>query len=168
MMMQQIVDLVQTFGGALVLSPTEGSEHPETSWGDHFVYYGPDGQVPNGQPYATIVTKDYPEDRSSGLDTPGRWRVNIHVGPEVIKGLLGPDVGTAGVGTAHVGTPDVGAVPDPADTLILHPVYGAWGWVAVVNPGARTGGTVRTLLRQAHDDARRRADRRVRRTDWSD
>lgn len=156
MMMQQIVELVQTFDGALVLSPTEGSEHPELSWGDHFFYYGPDRQVPNGQPYATIVTKDYPDDTTSDLDPPGRWRVNIHVGPTVITELLGSAAGPSSVAT------------DPDDTFILHPVHGSWGWVSVVNPGARSGDAVLALLRQAHVDARRRADRRVRRTGWSD
>lgn len=43
-----------------------GSEHPEISWSDHFFYYAPDGLVPrNRQPYATIVTKNYPDDVQS-------------------------------------------------------------------------------------------------------
>ncbi|WP_313546200.1 DUF6194 family protein [Leifsonia aquatica] len=72
-------------------------------WGDTFCYVAPDGQVPpNTQPYATIVTKDYPEDTLSAL-----------------------------------------------------------GWVAVVLPGERTLGTVLDLVRDAHDDTRRRADRRA-------
>lgn len=155
MMMQQILTEVRAFDGVLELAPTPGSEHPELSWGDHFFYYAPDGEVPRAQPYATIVTKDYPEDTSSRLAMPDRWRVNIHVGRATLTDLLGED-------------PQPAADPSRADELILHPVYGDWGWVAVVNPGERTGGTVRTLLRQAHDDARGRVDRRVRRTDWSD
>lgn len=155
MMMQQILTAVRAFDGVLELAPSEGSEHPELSWGDHFFYYAPDGKVPNGQPYATIITKDYPGDESSRLDPPDRWRVNIHVGPAAITELLGPN-------------PRTGEDPGVVDEIILHPVYGAWGWVGVVNPGKRTGGAVLALLRQAHEDARRRAARRERTTGWSD
>lgn len=41
-----------------------------------FLYYAPDGVVPNGQPFATVVTKDYPGEPSSDLG-PGVFRVNI-------------------------------------------------------------------------------------------
>ena len=41
-----------------------------------------------------------------------------------------------------------------------HPVYGALGWVAVVNPGEETTETVLQLLREAHGAARARVERR--------
>ncbi|MFN8199426.1 MAG: DUF6194 family protein [Nakamurella multipartita] len=65
-------------------------EHLEISWSDHFFYYAPDGLVPrNRQPYATIVTKNYPDDVQSRLDDPDRWRLNIHVGPQWPADLVG-------------------------------------------------------------------------------
>ena len=66
MSIEQIIFLVRGFDGALVLAPTEGSDAPEIAWGDYFFYYAPDGRVPrNRQSYATIVTKNYPDDADS-------------------------------------------------------------------------------------------------------
>jgi len=143
--MDRIIAAVRALDGALVLRPEPGDGSPELAWGDTFCYVAPDGQVPpNTQPYATIVTKDYPEDALSALGG-DRWRVNIHVGRARLAELVGD------------GPHDPAAV----DVLIPHPVYGSLGWVAVVLPGERTLGTVLDLVRDAHDDTRRRADRRA-------
>ncbi|KGJ75992.1 hypothetical protein GY21_09440 [Cryobacterium roopkundense] len=150
MKISQLVETVQAFDGVLDLAPTAGSEYPEVAWGDHFFYYAPDGKVPqNAQPYATIVTKDYPGDEQSNLDDPYRWRVNVHVGRAKFTELTGE--------TPHDFAPgDYSAT----DAIMPHPVYGALGWIAVVNPGHRTSATVLDLLRGAHDDERRRVERR--------
>ena len=146
MSLEQIVDLVRSFDGAVVLAPDEDSGVPEIAWGDFFFYCAPDGEVPpRGQPYATIITKDYPDDSESQLDPPGRWRLNIHVGPAKLLELVGP------------GPYDLSA----ADVFLPHPVYGALGWVAVVNPGEKTMAAASHLLRDAHAaDQRRQARRR--------
>jgi hypothetical protein len=142
MSMEQILAAVRGLDGCCELAPTEGSEFPEIAWGDHFFYYAPDGRVPpRTQPYATIVTKDYPGDADSDLAAPDRWRCNIHVGRPTLARLVGPDP----------------ADPAAADVLFPHPVYAAQGWIAVVNPGRRTLPTVLALLHDAHQDARRRA-----------
>jgi len=146
---EQLLDTVRSLDGILVLAPVAGSGAPEIAWGDYFFYYAPDGQVPtHEQPFATIVTKDYPDDTASKLDTEGRWRVNVHVGQAALQRL---------VGGAVPSTVDFAA----ADTFLPHPVYGALGWVAVVNPGKRTAPAVVELVRSAHADARRRAARRA-------
>ena len=65
--LNEIVHAVRALDGVLVLAPDVGSDFPEISWGDFFFYYAPDGEVPlNTQPFATIVTKDYPDDDSLG------------------------------------------------------------------------------------------------------
>ncbi len=150
MELQEVVDLVRTLEGSLVLAPEEGSAFPEIAWGDFFFYRAPDGQVPqNQQPYATIVTKDYPDDARSDLDPPGRWRVNVHVDRDMFAALVG----------------DRTDLPDEAyaeaDAFLPHPVYGSLGWVSVVNPGERTGERVRELVRRAHEAAKARAERRA-------
>ncbi|MFJ5958774.1 DUF6194 family protein [Paenarthrobacter sp. NPDC092416] len=150
MSMEHILQAVRAFDGVLELAPGEGSEFPEIAWGDHFFYYSPDGSVPkNIQPYATIVTKDYPDDALSKLDPEGRWRLNIHVGQAKFTDLTGE-------------SPKDFAVRDfsEADVVLPHPVYGALGWVAIVNPGSRTTGTALKLLEDAHADQRRRFERR--------
>lgn len=150
MSMEQILDVVRSLDGALVLAPEEGSEFPEIAWGDFFFYYAPDGQVPhNVQPYATIVTKDYPDDAQSELGAAGRWRVNIHVGRAKFQELTGESPRT-------LDSWDFAAV----DAFMPHPVYGALGWVSVVNPGEETLSTVLELIRDAQTQERLRATRR--------
>jgi hypothetical protein len=149
MSMEQILATARSLDGVLELAPAEGGPYPEIAWGDHFFYYAPDGDVPqNAQPYATIVTKDYPDDTQSRLGD-GRWRVNIHVGRKTFVDLLDME-------------PKDASAPDHAadDVVLPHPVYAALGWVSVVNPGERTLPLVLDLIRSAHEDARTRADRR--------
>jgi hypothetical protein len=145
--MDQLLETIRSFDGVLELAPTEGSAFPEVAWGDHFFYYAPDGRVPEReQPYATIVTKNYPDDALSDLDHPGRWRLNVHVGKSALRELTGEDPGPV----------DFSAV----DTVLPHPVYGAQGWISIVNPGLATQPLAVRLLREAHDAAVRRASRR--------
>jgi hypothetical protein len=150
--MQQIIGAVRGFDGSLVVQPGPDDDAPEVARGDSFFYYAPDGRMPERtQPYATIVTKDYPGDAESGLGAPDRWRVNIHVDRTTFRELVGED-------PHRLSRPrDVAA----ADLVNPHPVYGALGWVCVVMPAERTMATVLRLLRQAHDAARARAERRL-------
>jgi hypothetical protein len=101
------------------------------------------------QPYATIVTKDYPGDGESHLDDRDRWRVNVHVGRARFTELTRDP-------------PDDVARRDFSLTGVImpHPVYGSLGWIAVVNPGERTTDTLLELLRAAPDDEQRRVARR--------
>lgn len=151
MTIDDIIDYVTGLGGVLHLNPTSGGEWPEVSWGDSFFYYAPDGVVPTtSQPFATIVTKDYPDDRSSRLDRPGTFRLNIAAGRETFIEWTGHAPGR--------GPDDADA--SVTDTVIAHPVYGSAGWLAVVDPGERTDAVVRDLLRNAHARARARVERR--------
>lgn len=142
---KEILDTVRAFDGVLVVIPDEGSGMPELAWGDAFLYFAPDGVMPERtQPYATIVTKNYPDDGASRLDEPDRFRVNIHVGRDQVGVLT-----------------DAGAQPSTRDAFVPHPLYGDAGWVSVVNPGPVTSDRVIALLRDAHASARARANRRV-------
>lgn len=144
--MHEIIETVRGLDGVLVVTPEAGSDFPELSWGDTYLYYAPDGRMPERtQPYGTIITKDYPDDTSSALDTPGRFRVNIHIGRERTESIVGPD-----------------ADPTAADVFHRHPLYGTSGWVCVINPAERTADAVLSLLREAHEAARGRAARRAR------
>ncbi|WP_327109274.1 DUF6194 family protein [Nonomuraea glycinis] len=152
MAMEQILTELRTYVGVLELAPRPGSEHPEISWGDFFFYYAPDGEVPrNRQPYATIVTKDYPDDVGSRLDAPGRWRLNIHVGSQLFTDLLGYPPESIEESTVDFSEPD---------TFLPHPLYGAYGWVAMVNPGPRTTPRALAALHEAHLADQRRVERR--------
>ncbi len=151
MSMDKILSGIRTFDGLLELAPQPGDGSPEMAWGDHFFYYAPDGAVPtNRQPYATIVTKNYPDDVASDLDHLDRWRLNIHVGKSLAAELTGTSDGS------DRRTTDSSA----QDVFMHHPLYGEYGWVSVVNPSTKTLAKALAALRQAHDDDRRRVERR--------
>ncbi len=153
MTIEEIISFVSDLDGVLALTPAPGDDWPELSWGDAFFYYSPDGVVPtNVQPFATIVTKNYPGDESSRLDRPDTFRVNIHAGKEEFARRLGRAPRDA------AGT-DVD--PGVTDTVIAHPVYGTAGWLAVVNPASRTEEVTRELLGTAYQRARARYERRA-------
>lgn len=152
MSMNHLLEIIRSFDGVLELAPGVGSAFPQLAWGDHFFYYAPDGQVPqHEQPYATVVTKDYPDDAHSDLDHPGRWRLNIHVGVAAFTELTGEAPRAESVEPRDHAA---------ADVVLPHPVYRAQGWVCMVLPDADPRGQAVTLLRQAHENARRRAERR--------
>jgi len=146
---EEIIVHVTGLGDVRTLRPQPGDGSPEISWGDAFFYYAPDDQVPGGQPFATIVTKAYPDEEAPWLDRPDTFRLNIAVGRDAMTAVVTDRVDPA----RAAGAPD---------TVIAHPVYGDLGWVAVTNPGARTSDLALTLLRSAHARARARRQRRAR------
>lgn len=153
MNIDDIIGFVSDLDGVLTLTPGPGDEWPELSWGDAFFYYSPDGVVPtNVQPFATVVTKNYPGDEASRLDRPDAFRVNIHAGKEDFTRLLG---------RAPRDVTETGVDPAVEDTVIAHPVYGTAGWLAVVNPASKTEAVIRELLGTAYRLARARYERRA-------
>ena len=82
MTIDEIQDFVEGLGGVLTLKPGPGDGSPEISWGDLFFYYAPDGVVPRTQPFATVVTKDYPGDEGSRLNRPEAFRLNVAAGKQ--------------------------------------------------------------------------------------
>jgi hypothetical protein len=151
-----IVALVSSWPNVFAFTPAPDGGSPEIAWGDTFFYYSPDGTVPEAtQPFATIVTKDYPGDESSRLDRDGVFRLNIHPGRESFARYSSPDPNPTSDGSQ-------GQVDDAAalDRIFEHPVYGSLGWLAVLNPGPQTLAATRELLREAYELDRARYDRR--------
>lgn len=149
--MDEIIEFVNDFQGVLTVRPRPGDGSPDISWGDTFFYYSPDGVVPTTtQPFATIVTKEYPGEEGTGLDCAGAFRVNVAAGKEAFVRWTGRQPRDNGAGP-QPGTPD---------TVRAHPVYGSAGWLAVVNPGPDTAAATRDLLVAAHGLARARHERK--------
>jgi hypothetical protein len=145
--MSTIIELVREWQGALVVRPSPGDRTPEIAWGDAFFYYAPDQVMPtNRQPFATIITKDYPDDDQSELHRQGHFRVNIHPGRDSFSRW----------------TQDSTVSPDATDIIFAHPIYGNAGWLAVINPGPRTSDAAQALLREAFDLDRHRYERHQR------
>ena len=157
MTIDEITEYIQGLGGVLTLAPQPGDGSPEISWGDLFFYYAPTGVVPHTQPFATIVTKDYPDDRTSRLDRRDVFRLNISASADQFDRLTRTERRNDVSDAASAQQRDQSV----ADALFAHPVYGALHWVAVVNPGPSTDLTLRDLLRSAHSRARARAERRT-------
>ncbi len=152
MNIDDIMEHVTGLGGVLTLQPQSGDGTPEISWGDVFFYYTPDGQLPRSQPFATIVTKDYPDEQGSGLDRADAFRLNISAGAAGFRAVTGRD-------PREQTPPDI--APSTPDVFIPHPVYGHLAWLAVVNPAERTSSKARELLDSAHRAARTRFQRRA-------
>lgn len=138
MTIEEIHAYVESLGKVLTLRPGPGDGSPDVVWGDLFFYYAPDGVVPRGQPFATIVTKDYPGEPSSRLGH-GVFRLSIAAGRRSQPSCTDPT---------------------RRDEVLPHPVYRRHGWVCIVRPGPHTEDELRLLLRQAHDAAERRWSRR--------
>lgn len=135
MSIDDIIELVRGWDGALTVTPEPGDGTPEMAWGDTFFCYAPDGTMPAAtQPFATIVTKNYPDDETSRLDRPGMSRLNIAAPRDEARRWAG-EAPTSEAGDTST-----------ADRVFVHPVYGSMGWLAVVNPGPRTADTTRSLL----------------------
>lgn len=150
--MDEIISFVDGLDGVLTLRPAPGDGTPDISWGDTFFYYAPDRVLPTTtQPFATIVTKNYPGDEASRLDRTDTFRVNVNAGKEAFVHWTGHAPREPATGEVD---------PGAADTVIAHPVYGTLGWLAVVNPGPCTASATRELLRAAHHLARSRHGRR--------
>jgi hypothetical protein len=148
MTLDEVAALVGGWDGVLTLAPGPGDGTPEIAWGDLFFYYAPDGQVPQAtQPFATVVTKDYPGDEACRLDREGVFRVNVHAGKAAVDAVAGE---------RDAEPVDLAA----SDRLLVHPVYGTNGWLAVVAPGPSTTERLTTLLTAAYEDARARYARR--------
>ncbi|MDZ7917293.1 MAG: DUF6194 family protein [Rhodococcus sp. (in: high G+C Gram-positive bacteria)] len=151
MTLDDIVNLVGSFEGTVTQRPREGDGTPELAWGDAFFYYSPDGTIPTTtQPFATIVTKNYPGDELSELNRPGTFRVNIVAGKQEFEKILGVSPREA----AYAPQADVD------DVLAAHPQYGTAGWLSVVNPSSQTETHVRDLLGSAYNVAKGRYERR--------
>ncbi len=72
MIEEEVVGLLANLPGVVVITAGPENNAPEVSWGDSFSFYDPDGTSDRRQPFATIVTKDYPGfDTLSNLDRPG-------------------------------------------------------------------------------------------------
>jgi hypothetical protein len=147
--------IADNFAGVDVECPDETSSAPKIAWGDTFFIYDPERNLePKFRfPFATIVTKDYGDfDRSSNLDRPGVFRMNIGVSKDTYCSLFGPPPSPPG----PAGVVDTGHDFTVLDQIMPHPVYASQSWVCVLNPSEATFQAVRPLLAEAYDLAAKR------------
>lgn len=124
---------------------------PEMAIGDTFIYaIGSDGS-PKKMPFMTIITKDYPGfDEDSNLNIDRGFRVNIELGKEKFAEVFGfsPKDFSKNRDSFDFTT---------RDSFFPHPVYGAHGWLCVVNPADNTDSELVSLVEFAKNRALSRA-----------
>ena len=118
--------------------------------GNDFFFYGSQRMMP----FATIVANDL-YDKASDLGRAGVFRLNVGVGKETYRELLGAQPKGPGPG----GVVETGDDFTALDRIMPHPVYGHLSWVCVLNPSEVTFERVKGLLAEAHGIAARRGGR---------
>ena len=127
-------------------------------WGERSYFYNPRLRFAHGAYFATVKEKDGDNDRASGLDRSGIWRLNMGVGEETFATMFGHPPARPGKGQAVEGPWDFGET----DRITPHPVYGWMSWVSVLNPSTETWEKCEPLLADAHRRAVANFDRRLR------
>ena len=88
----EILHLVTRMPGAVAVTASEADRAPEPAWGDTFIFYAPEGDAPGNRrfPFATIVIKvSAGFDTASNLNRPGVFPLNIAVGRDKFRELIG-------------------------------------------------------------------------------
>lgn len=104
------------------------------SWGEQGIFYNPDHRLKRGVYILTIKEKDGAHDKSSRLDRPQVYRVNLGVERTTFQRLFGPLPKRPVQG----GTVDMAYDFSSMDRLLPHPVYAWMGWICVLNPSRET------------------------------
>ncbi|MEO7931637.1 MAG: DUF6194 family protein [Chthoniobacterales bacterium] len=126
---------------------TESFTKVETAsnFGYTFFFYGADHK----RPFATLASSDNEYDRVSNLDRPGVFRLNVGVGKQTFQSLFGPNA-------VDVSGYDFTAL----DTIMPHPDYAAQHFICVLNLSAETFETLRPMIAEAYDIAKKRQTKR--------
>ena len=105
-----------------------------------------------GFPFVTLVTSDL-YDQFSNLNRPSIFRLNIGIGKQTFRSLLGEPLLPSGRDSAAESGENSSDYDFTAlDQVMPHPVYGRMYWVCVLNPSDETFETkVRPLLAEAYD-----------------
>ncbi len=124
------------------------------AFGYTFYFYGEGRKYP----FATLAGEDNEFDKVSRLDRPGVYRLNIGVGRETYRRLLGPQPMAPG----DSGTVDTGHDFSVLDQIIPHPVYAPQSWISVLCPSEGLfESSVKPLLEEAYNMAVVRNSRAV-------
>ena len=133
---------------------------PKASWGETSLFYNPGLVLANGVYFCTIKEHDGSNDRSSGLDRSGVFRLALGLPAERYERLFGsrpvrPAKGAA-VSTGHDFT--------RLDVVTPHPIYAWMGWIQVLNPSEGTFESMQSLFVDSYDDVVRKFEARRRRS----
>ena len=137
------------------LKNLEGSVLVE-SWGEKGIFYNPGRVLKRGVYILTVKEKDGDNDKSSKLDRPGVYRVNLGVRKDTFVKLFGAVPKRPGAGGVVEMDYDFSA----ADCFLPHPVYAWMGWMCVLNPSEETFEALRPYVREAYEYAKEKFAKR--------
>ncbi|TQS42364.1 DUF6194 family protein [Cryptosporangium phraense] len=147
----ELAEWIGSLPGVGTVVATEEMGAPQNNWGNSFFSMTGDEY----HPFATIVLQDMAGfDEESALGRAGVYRVNVHAGRDAFGALFGFAPREL---AERRGEFDYSAL----DVLLPHPVYGAQGWVCVLNPSAERMPAVMKLVGDARHAAAARTARRA-------
>ncbi len=126
------------------------------SWGEKGIFYNPNGVLKRGVYVLTVKEKDGENDKASGLDREGVFRVNLGVRKNTFLEMFG---------TVPKRPPKGGVVDMPCDftetdKILPHPVYAWMGWICALNPSEETFEKLEPLIREAYEYAKEKYAKR--------
>lgn len=145
---EAVIDLLTARHAGLI--PTE-------SWGETALFYNPDRRLPRGVYFATVKVKDGENDRASGLDRAGVFRLSFGLTPRDYERLFGPRPKRPVKGGVIAGDWPF----TETDRLMPHPVYGWMGWAAVLCPTQRKMAEIAPLIASSHAKAQAAFEKRA-------
>lgn len=126
------------------------------SWGEKGIFYNPNGVLKRGVYVLTVKEKDGENDKASGLDREGVYRVNLGVRKNTFLEMFG---------TVPKRPPKGGVVDMPCDftetdKILPHPVYAWMSWICALNPSEGTFEKLKPLIREAYEYAKEKYAKR--------
>ena len=141
---------------AELLDRFEGLQSVET-WGETSLFYNPGQRFSRGVYFATVKTKDGPNDKGSNLDRDGVFRLNLGLDKVDFLSLFGPPPSRPGKGETIEGPWDFATL----NQIMPHPIYGWMSWIAVLNPDEAVFSDLLLLAERSYSKAKRQFDQRL-------
>lgn len=117
------------------------------AWGEQSFFYNPEGRLPRGVYFATLKDRDGANDRASGLNRAGVFRLNFGISKATYEEALGKRPARPVAG----GVVDTGHEFTRLNELLPHPVYGWMSWVCILNPDEDAFRRLRPLLDESYN-----------------
>ncbi len=127
-----------------------------SSWGERGIFYNPNNALKRGIYVLTVKEKDGDNDKSSGLDREGVYRVNVGVRKSTFVKMFG----VVPARPAKGGIVDMPFDFAHIDKILPHPVYAWMAWVCALNPSDTTFAQLQPLIQEAYDYAKEKYARR--------
>ncbi len=126
------------------------------SWGEKGIFYNPGHALKRGVYILTVKEKDGDHDKSSNLDRPGIYRVNLGVRKGTFIKLFGAVPKRPGAG----GIVEMDHDFSVTDQILPHPVYAWMSWLCVLNPSEDTFEALKPYIQEAYEYAKEKFARR--------